>query len=308
MSELVALIDLGSNAARFLLTRINEGVGFRVLTEERIQTRLGSGAPGRLPQDAVDSTLRAVHRFLAGVNNGVRPRVLAIATSAVREADNREWLLAPLRRREGVTVRILSGRQEARLGALAALSALRIRAGAIADLGGSSLQVSRVHGGRPVSFVSMPLGAVRLTRRFFHHDPPTGRELRALRAEIRTHIASALPPVAGDVDLIGLGGTVRALARMHLARLAIRRRSRLGLRLQQSDITAIRQRLETASLRRRRRMRGLRAERADIILAGAVVIEELMVFGGYRKMTTCTLGVRDGLLLRETFGGRGSYE
>jgi exopolyphosphatase / guanosine-5'-triphosphate,3'-diphosphate pyrophosphatase len=306
MAELLALIELGSNAARFLLTRINQGVGFRVLREERVQTRLGSGAPGRLPQDSVDSTLRAAHRFLAGVNNGARPRVVAVATSAVREADNREWLLGPLRTREGVTVKILSGRQEARLGALAALSALPIRDGAIADLGGSSLQVSRVRAGRPIRSVSLPLGAVRLTRRFFHHDPPSGRELRALRGEIRTQIAGALPPISSDAELIGLGGTVRALARMHLARTGRRRRSRHGLRLSQSDVIAIRQRLEVVSLRRRRHLRGLKAERADIILAGALVIEELMVYGGYRTIRTCTLGVRDGLLLRETFNGRGT--
>jgi exopolyphosphatase/guanosine-5'-triphosphate,3'-diphosphate pyrophosphatase len=208
MSELVALIDLGSNAARFLLTRINEGVGFRILKEQRVQTRLGSGEPGRLPQAAVDSTLHAVHRFLGAVNNGLRPRVVAVATAAVRDAVNRKRLLDPLRRREGVTVRVLSSRQEARLGALAALSAHRIREGAVADLGGGSLQVSRVHAGRLIAFTSLPLGAVRLTRRFLHHDPPTGRELRALRGEIRDHVLDALPPAAPGAELIGLGGTV----------------------------------------------------------------------------------------------------
>jgi exopolyphosphatase/guanosine-5'-triphosphate,3'-diphosphate pyrophosphatase len=74
--------------------------------------------------------------------------------------------------------------------------------------------------------------------------------------------------------------------------------------LQQSDVTAIRERLESLSLRRRRRVRGLKAERADIILAGAVVIEEVLVFGGYHTLVVCTRGVRDGLLLRETFNGR----
>ena len=303
MSELVALIDLGSNAARFLLTRINEGVGFRILKEQRVQTRLGSGDRGRLPQAAVDSTLRAVHRFLDTVNNGARPRVVAVATAAVRDAVNRERLLDPLKRREGVDVRVLSSRQEARLGALAALSAHRIREGAVGDLGGGSLQVSRVHGGRLIGFASLPLGTVRLTRRFLHHDPPTGREIRALRAEIRDYVLGALPPAAPGADLIGLGGTVRALARMHLARTSKRRRTRHGLRLSQAHVIAIRQRLEAVSLRRRRKLRGLKAERADIILAGAVVIEELMVLCGYRRMTVSTLGVRDGILLRETFNG-----
>lgn len=303
MSELVALIDLGSNAARFLLTRINEGVGFRILKEQRVQTRLGSGEPGRLPRAAVDSTLRAVHHFLGGVNKGARPRVVAVATAAVRDAVNRERLLDPLRRREGVDVRVLNSRQEARLGALAALSAHRMREGAVADLGGGSLQVSRVHAGRLVGFASLPLGAVRLTRRFLHHDPPTGRELRALRVEIRDHVLGALPPAAPGAELIGLGGTVRTLARMHLARRSKRRRTRHGLRLTQAHVIAIRQQLEAVSLRRRRRLRGLKAERADIILAGVVVIEELMILCGYRRIMVSTLGVRDGILLRETFNG-----
>jgi exopolyphosphatase / guanosine-5'-triphosphate,3'-diphosphate pyrophosphatase len=303
MPELVALIDLGSNAARFLLTRINEGVGFRILKEERVQTRLGSGDPGHLPHESVDATLRAVRRFLSGVDNGSRPRVVAVATAAVRDAFNRERLLGPLRRREGIDVHILSARQEARLGALAALRALPIREGAVADLGGGSLQVSRVRGGRPVAFASLPLGALRLTRRFFQHDPPTGRELRALRGEIRAQVLGGLPPASRDAELVGLGGTMRALARLHLSWSRGGRRTRHGLRLHQSDVTAIRERLETLPLRRRRRLRGLKAERADIMLAGTIVVEELMVFGGYRTLIVCTLGVRDGLLLRETFNG-----
>jgi exopolyphosphatase/guanosine-5'-triphosphate,3'-diphosphate pyrophosphatase len=251
----------------------------------------------------VDATLRAVHRFLSDIGNGSRPRVVAVATAAVRDASNRDRLLEPLRRREGVDVRVLTGRQEARLGALAALEALPIREGTVADLGGGSLQLSRVRTGRPIAFASLPLGALRLTRRFFHHDPPTGREMRALRGEIRGQVLGALPPASREAELLGLGGTIRTLARIHLSATPGGRRSRHGLRLLQSDVTAIRERLESVPLRRRRRMRGLRAERADIMLAGTMVVEELMQFGGYRTLTVCTLGVRDGVLLRETFNG-----
>jgi exopolyphosphatase/guanosine-5'-triphosphate,3'-diphosphate pyrophosphatase len=306
MSELVALLDLGSNAARFLLARISVGVGFRVLREERVQTRLGGGLPGTLPRQAVDRTVRAVHRFLSDVRNGQSPRVVAVATSAVRDADNRQRLLGPLRRREGIEVRVLSGREEARLGALAALRSLPIRDGVVADLGGGSLQLTRLRGREIASIASLPLGAVRLTRRFLRHDPPPLRELRALRAEVRGRVLGALPPARRDEELIGLGGTIRALARMHLAALGGKRRSRHGLRLQQSDVTAIRERLEPLSLRERRRLRSLKAERADIILGGTIVIEELMMFGGYRTLTVCTRGVRDGLLLREAFDGPSS--
>jgi exopolyphosphatase/guanosine-5'-triphosphate,3'-diphosphate pyrophosphatase len=103
---------------------------------------------------------------------------------------------------------------------------------------------------------------------------------------------------------VGLGGTVRTLARIHLAAIRSARKSRHGLDLSQGDITAIRARLESLSCTARRRVPGLKAERADVILAGALVIEELMLFGGYFTLTVCTRGVRDGLLLCETLRGR----
>ncbi len=104
--------------------------------------------------------------------------------------------------------------------------------------------------------------------------------------------------------MVALGGTVRALAAVHLRARGGRRRGRHGLRLQQSDVTALRERLQGLSPRRRRRVPGLRAERGDIIVAGAVVIEELMGLGGYLTLTVCMRGVRDGVLLREAFRSR----
>ena len=125
-------------------------------------------------------------------------------------------------------------------------------------------------------------------------------------ASVRERLQGVLPPAGPDEMIVGLGGTVRTLASIHL-RGAHRgeRKHRHGLHLAQSDITAIRERLESLSQRKRRKIRGLKVERADIILAGAIVIEELMIFGGYLTLVACTRGVRDGILLRETFNGRG---
>ncbi|MBI3801766.1 MAG: hypothetical protein HY268_32955, partial [Deltaproteobacteria bacterium] len=144
MFELLAFIDLGSNAVRCLLVRVIPRVGFEVLRQERVQTRLGGGQPSMLPQASVKETLVTVRRFLRDVRKQEPLRVLAIATAAVREATNREALLAPLRREEGVEVRVLSGEEEARLGAFAALRSLSFRDGVIVDLGGSSLQITQV--------------------------------------------------------------------------------------------------------------------------------------------------------------------
>ena len=222
----------------------------------------------------------------------------------MRDAENRERLLDPLRRDEGIDVQILSARDEARLGVDAALESLSFNNGLVVDLGGASLQLSRVRRRKVVSMASLSLGAVRTTRRFVRHDPPTPRELRALRREIRTQLMIGLPPAARGEVVVGLGGTVRTLAGIHLRAHSDGTR-RHGLRLHQSDVTAVRERLEGLSQRKRLRIRSLKAERVDIILAGAIVIEEVMVFGGYLTLAVCTRGIRDAILQREAFPGRG---
>lgn len=306
MQELVAVVDLGSTAVRILLARVTPAKRFRIVAQERVPTRLGGGAPGTLARPAIAATLRTVRRFFREhTERGRGPRVVAVATSAVRDARNRERLLGPLRYEEGIEVQVLTARAEARLGVDAALESLPVRNAVVIDLGGSSLQLSRVRRRRVVTTASVPLGSVRTTRRFLHHDPPTPRELQALRDEVRAQLRTALPPAGRDEVVVGLGGTVRTLASIHLRTHQGERRHRHGLRMQQADVTAVRERLESLSLRQRRKVRGLRGERADIIVAGAIVVEEVLMFGGYRALVVCTRGVRDGLLLRETFNGRG---
>ena len=184
-----------------------------------------------------------------------------------------------------------------------ALAALGELAGRYSDAKG--MQLSRVRDRRVVSMASLPLGAVRTTSTFLRANRPRSRELQAFRQEVRERLTGALPAAGRGEVMVGMGGTVRSLASIHMRAHRGERKHRHGLTLQQSDVTAIREQLEALSLRKRRKIRGLNAERADIILAGAIVLEETMVFGGYLRLIVCTRGVRDGLLLRETFNGRG---
>jgi exopolyphosphatase/guanosine-5'-triphosphate,3'-diphosphate pyrophosphatase len=115
-------------------------------------------------------------------------------------------------------------------------------------------------------------------------------------------VAPLLPRLGPDARVVALGGTVRALGRMHLASRPCSRSGVHGLRLAAADVAALRARVERLPLARRRRLPGLRAERADVIVAGAVIVEEILAGGGYRALTICERGVRHGILLRETFG------
>ncbi len=295
----VVLMDLGSNAVRCVLAEITPGLGYRILRKARTQTRLGSGSNGHLSPRAVRDTLQAVHGFLQTLPRNGDLKVLAVATAAARDADNRDALLEPLRRDAGIEVSILSGEEEARLGAIAALRTFAVSNGLIMDLGGASLQVTAIR--NRLATASFPLGAVRMTERFLHHDPPLPGEIEKLRREIRRHLADALPVFRKPGEMVGLGGTVRALARIHLGLESDQDDFRQGLRLTQAAVTAIRAKVQDLSLGQRQRVPGLKAERADIILAGAVVVEELMILADSSALTVCKNGVRDGILLNEAF-------
>src|SRR3989442_15012830 len=161
MSERLAVLDLGSNAVRLILATVTPGVDFRVLRQERVQTRLAGHRRGLLPRAGVEQTLKAVSRFLAEVRQGSSPRVLAVATAAVRDAPNAHRLLASLRRDEGVKVRVLSGLEEARLGAAAVLWRRPLDRGAIVDLGGGRLHSPRARPRRIVRVPRVPPGPRR---------------------------------------------------------------------------------------------------------------------------------------------------
>ena len=210
------LIDLGSNAVPFALAGVIPGRSFRLFDEARVQTRLAAGRRGALPVAGVAATIAAVRRFIRRVDDGRPLRVVAAATSAVRDAPNAHRLIDRLRRLDGIEVDVLGWEEEARLGAVAALSSLPFREALVADLGGGSLQLTAVRDAEIVPVASLPLGAVRVTRRFLRHDPPTDAEIAALRRHVRDQFQSLRLASGAAGRLVALGGTVRTLARVYL--------------------------------------------------------------------------------------------
>jgi exopolyphosphatase / guanosine-5'-triphosphate,3'-diphosphate pyrophosphatase len=301
-SESIALLDIGSNALRCLLARIDGRPGFEILTRQRVQTRLGDASNGLLPRAAIDATVAGVGAFLAEARRGASaPRVLAVATAAVRDAENRTELLRRLSELGVGEVRILSGREEAELGAEAALRALPVTRGLVADLGGGSLQVTRIERGNIVDSGSVPLGVARLMRRFLQHDPPKGSELTALRGEVREQIRPLLRPVApaSEGTILASGGIVKTLARLEIGRAPEPVPQPHGYVLTLGRLRKLREKLAPLPLTDRAAFRGLKAERADVIVPGAIVLEELLENTGYAKLTVCSTSVREGVLWRE---------
>jgi exopolyphosphatase/guanosine-5'-triphosphate,3'-diphosphate pyrophosphatase len=297
MGECLALIDLGSNAVRLLLAELQAGGGTRIAVQERVQTRLGAAMDGVLCERAVAQTLDAVQRFLDRTRHW-QPRVLAIATAAARNAPNREALLAPLRSIDGLELRVLSCAEEASLGAEAALRAWpAMHDGMIADLGGGSLQLSLVASSMPVYVGSATLGATRLTQRFLHHDPPSPVELARLRCEVRANLRQVLPHALRIDRLLVLGGTPRALLRSAHGRRGGPRTH--GADLDRHELERLRALLQELAVPHRRALQFVDPQRADIMVAGAIVLEELMQVIHCARLRVCPANVRDAVLWRE---------
>ena len=299
--RVILLLDLDSTAIRVSQARIVPGVAFHVDREEPIPVRPADGRPD-LPASAVRDTIKAVRLFLQDLRAEGDVRVWIVATAAIREASGRARLLDPLGREEGVEVRVVSEGEEGRLGAIAARGSLPDPQALVADLGDTSLQLTRIQEGKIRPVARVPLGAAQTTRRFVKHHLPTPAEARALRREVRQHVGPVMPGLGGDAGVVGLGGYAQALGRLHLRAIWDRRVCLHGLRLQLGDVAAIRERLEGLLSPRRGKVNGPAAQRGKTLLAAAMVFEELMALGGCPALTVCVHGAGYGLLIAETFG------
>jgi exopolyphosphatase/guanosine-5'-triphosphate,3'-diphosphate pyrophosphatase len=304
--EPLAVVDIGSNSGRVMVYRPEAGGHLHILAGHRAALRLARGLDdtGRIPEEALERAFAALADFRAiARGSGVR-RIVAAGTSALRDAANGPAFIRRVRRELGFPIRILSGVEEARYGFLGAVGGLPVDDGVLFDLGGGSLQLGRFRRRRLVGATSVPLGALRVSDAFLRSDPPTGREVRRLRAHAREVLAEAgVAPLGPGERLVGTGGTLRNLAKVDqrasgypIARLHgyLLTARRLG------DAAA---RLASEKQKKRAKTPGLNADRRDSIVGGALVIETLIETLGAEEVLVSGQGVREGLALalaRET--------
>jgi exopolyphosphatase/guanosine-5'-triphosphate,3'-diphosphate pyrophosphatase len=275
----VAVIDIGTNSTRLLVAEVEDG---RVseLERETAVTRLGEGveATGRLSDAAVarvTDTLAAYRKTIDGLGG---ERVVAVATSAMRDAENGPAFRDEIRRRFDIDARTISGDEEARLTFLGA-TAGRV-AGAetlVIDIGGGSTEyVTGQPGGDPGFHVSTRMGSVRHSERHLHSDPPTAAELAALAEDARAVVEGDVPPevrtrVEGG---IAVAGTATSLAAIDQELDPYDPDKVHGYRLSRASCERLVARLAALPLAERRRVPGLHPDRAPTIVAGAAILLE----------------------------------
>ncbi|HTT44428.1 MAG TPA: Ppx/GppA phosphatase family protein [Thermoplasmata archaeon] len=302
----IGVMDIGSNTARCVVFDASTAGTVRPVYETKDAPRLGSGtgADGSLSPEAMVRGVTTVRRFARTLRAFKVPKTLAVATSAVRDAPNGPDFVRDVARATGVTLRTISGTEEARYAYLGLASAWELSNDLVCDLGGGSLQIAEVRDGALRNSVSLPLGALRLSQRFFDHDPPKRREYDALREHVQGTLASVLEAFGGTrYRLFGVGGTVRSLARAAIEFREYPVRRVHGYPLYENDIEALEELLGEMPSTRRRAIPGIGGDRADVVLAGIVVFSELLRAVKVDRIIVSGTGIREGIAL-ESVGAK----
>ena len=294
-----AAVDIGSNSVRLKIARL-QGHRLRPIHEDREVTRLGEGVfrSGFLTPESMAETVKVLRRFHRATQQVATDTVRVVATSALRDARNSQAFLEWVRSATGWRVEIISGVEEARLIHLGLVSSRRADKAPelMIDLGGGSCELTVSRGGQIRDTVSLPLGAVRLTDEFLRHDPARKGELKRLRGFVTREVGRIAGRIAAArvKNVIATSGTAAALATV--ATKLRKKSSRQRPAVSRAEMNRIARRLARLPVAERRKIDGIGPRRAEIIVAGAMVYQELLDRFRLKGFRFSPLGLRDGIL------------
>jgi exopolyphosphatase / guanosine-5'-triphosphate,3'-diphosphate pyrophosphatase len=299
----LAALDVGSNTVLMLVVERGADGQLRRLADLSRITRLGRGvdATGHLDPASMDKTLDAIVEFADQARALGAEKILTAATAALRDAADGADFLARVKARTGLDLEVISGETEARLVYLSAIKGLQLDLSSqilIVDIGGGSTELIRAQPGGAPDLVSLPIGSVRLTERFVHSDPPHVREAAELRVAIDEALAGLGRKFQPDL-MVGIAGTVTTVCEVVLG-LARYDPDRVhGYRLAHADVLRALGKLGSVPLEQRKQIPGVEEGRADVIFAGAAILERVMAHFKVAQVIVSDQGVRWGLIWRE---------
>lgn len=274
-----AAIDIGTNSARLLIADV---CGNKIERIEKITTitRLGKGVDKnrRLSSEAIEKNIEVLKNYRSiAYSYGIRS-IKAIATSAVRDALNRDEFINAVKERAAIDVEVISGGREAELGFRGASSVVEGKPCTVIDIGGGSTEfIYGAHGDIEIS-KSIDVGAVRITEKFFGEGTMDNRAISAAAGYIWSMAEEIIKNIKhkGNFETVGIGGTITSLAAIDMG-LTVYDANRVhGYKLGKAEVDSIFSRLSSISLEDRKCIPGLQAERADIIPAGALILKVIM--------------------------------
>ena len=297
----VAGVDIGTNSTRLLVADVEDGRIGDLERDTRV-TRLGEGVDERhkLLPEPIARVRNVLSDFRRKIESLGGERTLAIATSAIRDAENGEAFLGEIEWSYGFETRLLSGHDEALLMFRGVTAERVLQAGTVVvDVGGGSTELLAGGPDGVRWHDSLDIGSVRLTERFLHSDPPTEDELSACADAARALLAERVPEdVRADATaLIGVAGTITSLAGLDLGLEEHDRERVHGHVLTLDALQRQLERLASVPLDERRKLRPLDPDRAPVIVAGAVIVREVVAFLGVDGLEVSARDILDGVAL-----------
>jgi exopolyphosphatase / guanosine-5'-triphosphate,3'-diphosphate pyrophosphatase len=301
MIHKAAALDVGTNSIKIVVGQINDDGVPRVLREATTNPRLGEGVDEtrRIDPDAQERAMNAIGRLVGIAKSMGAAQTRIVATSAVREAANREELIDRVRQRFSIGLEVLSEEEEARLSHLAVEEDPMLGRfdgnQATVDVGGGSTELTLATSNRTLRSSSVKLGAVRLTERFLDADTPTVAMINEAKEYAIDMLFGAVGKFEAD-RIVGIGGTAVNLARIWHEIPEDKTEEAHGSTVTHSSIKALIDGMCALTLEKRRTLVGLEPERADIIVAGAVIFDAVLDVLGRDEMIVSTRGLRHGIL------------
>jgi exopolyphosphatase / guanosine-5'-triphosphate,3'-diphosphate pyrophosphatase len=304
----LAVIDVGSNSFR-LVVFTSTGQWWKRTDEIHQAVRIGEGleATGDLQPEPMERALETLELYAHFCRATGIDEVRPVATSAVREARNRDEFLAAAKERSGLELEVLSTAEEARYGYLAAVNSTTLSEGVALDLGGGSMQLTRVRDRRAIDARSWRLGAVRMTERFLPDKEAKRKQIKALRSHVRDELAAA-PWLRDGGRLAGIGGTVRNLAAAVELAGGLPSYGVQGFRIEREALDELVDRLADLPADERHKVPGIKPERSDLILAGALVVQSVMEIGSFGDLEATEAGLREGVFFESLLGSPPLFE
>ncbi|MGX6429532.1 Ppx/GppA family phosphatase [Levilactobacillus yonginensis] len=296
----LAIVDLGSNSVRMAVNELHDDGSYREVNRVKVDSRLSEGmGPEKILQPkAMDRTVAALKSFRPYYEHLPNLIVRGIATAAVRQARNRDEFLTRVAAATGIQIEVLSGDQEAYYDYLGAVNRLKVKDCLLLDTGGASCELVHVRDGKDASLISVPFGAVNLSEQFHLDDLVTAVDLFSAQVFLRERLRDIWwLNDAKQLPLVLLGGANRTLARMNRQQQKILHVENIhGYRLTTGQVMQTFERLLRVPLIERKRISGLEAERADIIVGGMLPLVTLLQMLDSDRVIFSESGVREGII------------
>jgi exopolyphosphatase/guanosine-5'-triphosphate,3'-diphosphate pyrophosphatase len=299
-----AAIDIGSNSIKLVVVDAAASDSFAVLTREKETVRLGHETllRGHLGRGAILSATDCIRRFRSIAEARGAERIVATATAAVREANNSANFINAVEQKTGIKVEILSGIEEARLIGLAASHGCSAKGATTLniDIGGGSTEISVFRDGLPLRLHSIRLGAVGLTERYFKSEPPGAKAVREMQFEIRAAVerpARELHDCRWD-SVTGTSGTILAIgSTLRDWTSNVRTVQPVEAVINLRELAQFNGSLAEMTIAERRSAARITSQRAEIIVAGGLMLEGIMRALGIKSLTTCEWALREGVII-----------